>query len=212
MNKFDKEKSREIRDIMRTDKWGRMTYKEARREWRKGTRVVWFSPEGPWMAFDNNRLCLSHKKLREFALVHTKILKYTNERCLEVEWEHEPFRHALILRVSGRAFNGKRFGYRQLVDIFDCIRSECPSEYLASMIIDRLDHELHKYGFYPPKYTPIPTQIYPLVDIHRDPRGLRNISIRDEWTLDTKPISRELLDAYTVRPRYRDVYEHKEAR
>lgn len=152
MNKFNKEKSSEIRDIMRTDNWGRMTYKGARRKWRKGTRVVWFSPKGPFMAFDNDRLCLSRKKLREFALVHVKILKYANERCLEVEWEHVPFYHALVLRVSGRAFNGKRFGYRQLIDIFDFRLSNCSCEDLANRIIDNLDRELNRNGFYPPKY------------------------------------------------------------
>ena len=152
MNKHNKEKSREIRDIMRTDKWGRMTYKEARRKWRKGTRVVWFSPKGPWMAFDNNRLCLPRKKLREFALVHTKILKYANERCLEVEWEKVSFNSMLVLRISGRAFNGKRFGYRQAFDIFDFRLFNCSCEDLANRIVYNLDRELNRNGFYPPKY------------------------------------------------------------
>lgn len=163
MNKHNKQKSREIRAIMRTDKWGRMTYREARRKWKNGTRVVWFSPNGPFMALDNNRLCLSYTKLREFARVHTEILKYANERYLEVEWEHESFSTMLVLRVSGRAFNGKRFGYRQLVDIFDFRLSKCPPEYLASMIIDKLDHELHECGFYPPKL------VRPLLEIPEDP-------------------------------------------
>ena len=34
MNKYQKQKSREIKALMRSDKWGRMTYKEARRKWR----------------------------------------------------------------------------------------------------------------------------------------------------------------------------------
>lgn len=39
MNKYQKEKSHEIRDIMRADKFGRTTYKEAKRKWRKGIRA-----------------------------------------------------------------------------------------------------------------------------------------------------------------------------
>ena len=40
MNKYQKEKSREIRDIMRTDPWRRMSYKEAKRKWKKGIRAI----------------------------------------------------------------------------------------------------------------------------------------------------------------------------
>jgi hypothetical protein len=40
MNKYQKEKSREIRDIMRTDPWRKMSYKEAKRKWRNGIRVL----------------------------------------------------------------------------------------------------------------------------------------------------------------------------
>ena len=40
MNRVQKEKSREIRDIMRTDKWGRMTYKQAKRKWKNGFRAL----------------------------------------------------------------------------------------------------------------------------------------------------------------------------
>ena len=40
MNIHNKQKSREIRDIMRYARVGQMTYKEAKREWRKGMRAL----------------------------------------------------------------------------------------------------------------------------------------------------------------------------
>lgn len=40
MNKHRKTISREIKDIMLTDKFGRMSYKEAKRKWKKGFRSV----------------------------------------------------------------------------------------------------------------------------------------------------------------------------
>lgn len=38
MNKYQKEKSRQIKDIMRADPGHRMSYKEAKRIWRKVAR------------------------------------------------------------------------------------------------------------------------------------------------------------------------------
>ena len=38
MNKYQKRKSREIKALMRRDKFGRLTYKEARKVWQFGKR------------------------------------------------------------------------------------------------------------------------------------------------------------------------------
>lgn len=40
MNKYQKEKSREIRDIMRAYKFGKMTYKQAKHKWNEGFRAL----------------------------------------------------------------------------------------------------------------------------------------------------------------------------
>lgn len=40
MNKHQKQKSREIKDIMRTDVWRKMSYKEAKRKWKNGMRAL----------------------------------------------------------------------------------------------------------------------------------------------------------------------------
>ena len=44
MNKYQKKKSREIKAIMRRDKWGRLSYKDAKVVWKFGKRFNAFSP------------------------------------------------------------------------------------------------------------------------------------------------------------------------
>ena len=145
MNKHDKQKSSEIRAIMRTDKWGRMTYKEARRKWRKGTRVVWFSPDGPWMAFNNIDMSLSNRAMKNFAIIYLVVVKYANRRFLEVGLNHDPTLNAIGLRFSGIEPNGRRFGIETLIDIFELDRMYCPIEYMTKYLIDRVERSLSTY-------------------------------------------------------------------
>ena len=44
MNKYQKRKSREIKALMRRDKWGRLSYKDARKIWNFAKRFQWCSP------------------------------------------------------------------------------------------------------------------------------------------------------------------------
>lgn len=44
MNKYQKRKSREIKALMRRDRFGRLTYKDARKVWQFGKRFNAFSP------------------------------------------------------------------------------------------------------------------------------------------------------------------------
>ena len=44
MNKYQKKKSREIKALMRRDKWGRLSYKDARKVWQFGKKFRTFSP------------------------------------------------------------------------------------------------------------------------------------------------------------------------
>lgn len=164
MNKHNKQKSREIRAIMRTDKWGRMTYREARRDWRKGTRVVWFSPNEPYMEFDNSKMGLSYNILKRFAAVYHEILKYAGERHLWVEFEYEPICNAFKLRFSGRAFNGQRFGCGVTVPVDHLEYALSDSKDLANRILYGIDRSLHENGFYPPK-----------------PLAMRDLMVEDEW-------------------------------
>ena len=165
MNKHNKQKSREIRAIMRTDKRRRMTYKEARSKWRKGSRVIWFSPSGPWMDFDNSKLSLSYQAMKRFAVVYREVLKYANERCIELTYEHSHFTDAIKLRLSGHAFNGKRFGGYILVRTRDLTYFCDEPEVLAKYLIENFDRSLYNNGFYPPKPLHVPEQILPLVKL-----------------------------------------------
>ena len=152
MNRRDKEKSREIRDIMRTDKWGRMTYKQAHSKWKKGIRAFRVGDNGRWIAFNGGRYGFSREQLRELGRGYFRIAKYAKERHMTLEWEYNSFWNFVVLYASGRTFTGERFGYRQVIDIYDLRHSRCSFEYLANHIIDNMDRELNKYGFYPPKY------------------------------------------------------------
>lgn len=171
MNKHNKQKSREIRAIMRTDKWGRMTYREARRYWQNGSRVIWFSPSGLWMNFDNSKLSLSYQAIKRFAVVYREVLKYANERCIELTYERSHFTDAIKLRLSGRKFDGQRFRGYILVRTCDLNYFCGEPEVLARYLIENFDHSLYCNGFYPPK---------PL-HIREDPRQLRLIPPLDEW-------------------------------
>ena len=44
MNKYQKRKSREIKALMRRDKFGRLSYKDAKKVWQFGKRINVFSP------------------------------------------------------------------------------------------------------------------------------------------------------------------------
>lgn len=44
MNKYNRKRSKEIKQIMKTDKCGRMTYSQARRIWNQTRRFMWCMP------------------------------------------------------------------------------------------------------------------------------------------------------------------------
>jgi hypothetical protein len=79
------------------------------------------------------------------------ISRYTAERHLETTWEFDPFADGYILRVTGRAYTGQRFGFRQIISVRDLQYYRGSLIDIAYYIIPRLDHELDKNGFYPPK-------------------------------------------------------------
>ena len=163
MNKHNRQKSREIRAIMRTDKWGRMTYKEARRDWRKGTRVIWFNPNEPYMEFDNSKMNLSHNILKAFAPVYHEILKYAGERHLWTEYEYDPIFHAFKLRLSGHSFTGQRFGGYMWIAVHQLEYALSAPKDLARYLLEYFDNTLYKNGFYPPK------PLCHMVEIPEDP-------------------------------------------
>lgn len=115
MNKYQKEKSREIRDIMRSDNWRRMTYKEAKRKWRKGIRAFRIGDMYAWKAANLSHLGFSRKQLKEIGKAYHKISLYSTNRNLIFDCYHEVHVDSYILRFTGWAYNGKKFGIGQVV-------------------------------------------------------------------------------------------------
>lgn len=115
MNKHQKEKSREIRDIMRSDGFGRMTYKEARRKWRAGIRAFRIGDMYAWKEADLAHLGFNRKKLQEVGKAFHKVLTYCGERNLAFDCFYESKVDAYTLRFTGRSVEGERFGIMQVV-------------------------------------------------------------------------------------------------
>jgi hypothetical protein len=152
MNKYNRQRSKEIKDIMRTDRFGKMDYKQARRKWRKGIRAFPVGDSGNWLSFDCSRLNLSREQLREIGQAYYMIARYAAERRLDTAWEFDPFADGYILRITGRTYTGQRFGFRQIISASDLTYYRGSLVDIAYYIIPRLDHELDKNGFYPPKF------------------------------------------------------------
>ena len=158
MNKYRKEKSREIRDIMRTDPWRRMSYKEAKRKWRKGIRAFPVGAARLYKSFDLCRLGLSRSKIREFGQAYTDIVKYSTAHGLDFRLEYETHFDTYVFYFTGMNYiTGKRYGFRGSI-ASDVIRqSTCSFAFLAKYILEQLDHEVKTKGIgFKPEYKYIP--------------------------------------------------------
>lgn len=107
MNKYQKEKSREIRDIMRSDNFGRMAYKEAKRRWRKGIRA--FKVGNEWVGVDIAHLGFSRKQIMEAGRAYLKVLEYCTKRNLKLDCYYDHHTDAYILRFHGRSVDRKAY-------------------------------------------------------------------------------------------------------
>lgn len=166
MNRYQKEKSREIRDIMRTDKWGRMTYKEAKRKWRKGIRAFRIGDSYIWKAADLSHLGLSRSRLTELGRAYGKIMKYANERGLIFTCEYEPFFDSYQLRFKG-TMNGRRYGISHSVTGCVLRLYGGPFTDIADRVRDEVNHKLQEFHF-PSVAKPVPEieSLYPRMTIH----------------------------------------------
>lgn len=151
MNKYNRQRSKEIKDIMRADRFGKMGYKQARREWRKGIRAFPVGDSGEWLSFDCSRLNFSRKQLQEVGQAYSMIARYAAERHLETTWEFDPFADGYVLRLTGRAYTGQRFGFSYAFSMYHLQQCRGPLTGIANYAIRRIDQELHRRGFYPPK-------------------------------------------------------------
>jgi hypothetical protein len=117
MNKYQKEKSREIRDIMRANPWRKMSYKEAKRQWRKGIRAfrVGEPRMNGWLTGDLAHLGFSRSKMRELGEAYYKILRYCGERNLGFSCRYEYWADSYMLRFNGWSVDGKQYCVRHAV-------------------------------------------------------------------------------------------------
>lgn len=144
MNKYQKERSREIRDIMRTDLFGRMTYKEAKRKWRKGIRAFRVGDTHIWEAFDLARLGFSRSKMREVGQAYHKIAECCakNELKFHCSYAHH-FLDEYILDFRGTDYNtGRQFGITHRVSSGVLRQERCSLAFLAEHIIEEVDCQL----------------------------------------------------------------------
>lgn len=151
MNKYDRQRSKEIKDIIRTDQFGKMDYKQARRKWKNGVRAFPVGDSGQWLAFDCSKFNFSRKQLQEVGQAYYMIARYAAERHLETNWEFYPFADGYVLYIRGRTYTGQRFGFQHVLSTYHLQQCRGPLAGLANYIIRKLDRELHRQGFYPPK-------------------------------------------------------------
>lgn len=152
MNKYQKEKSREIRDIMRTDPWRRMSYKEAKRKWRKGIRAFPVGSTHSYELFDLGRLGLSRGKMRELGKAYFEILEYTAIHGLDFRCIYDRTFDQYVLRFTGRNYHtGKVHGFSSGISSDVIRQSNCSLVFLAKYILEQLDHEVqtHNIGLKP---------------------------------------------------------------
>lgn len=178
MNKYQKEKSREIRDIVRSDGFGRTTYKEAKRKHRKGIRAFRIGDMYAWKEANLAHLGFNRKQLQDVGKAYYKILTYCGERNLAFNCYHEAHVDSYILRFTGRSVDGKRFGIMQAVN-GDSIRYYAGSLLdIAHRVLEEV--ECRRKEFIVPKEVVmadlIEKSLYPRMVLHPwDDRSVENV-------------------------------------
>lgn len=182
MNRHQKQKSREIKDIMRTDKWGRMTYKEAKRKWKSGIRAFRVGDSYIWKAANLAALGYTREQMRDIGAAYEKVLKYAAERDLRFDCYYEAATNAYILRFKGVNGRGIHYGVSYAVGGYELRRMRGSLGQLTHRVLDEVNCRLQKFIFPPvaKKETVEIESWYPRIFIPDDPHAL-------------KPIPRELI-------------------
>lgn len=166
MNKYQKEKSREIRDIMRSDPWGRMTYKEAKRKWRKGIRAFRIGDMQSLHALkavDLAHLGFTRSKLREVGQAYHNIIKYCAKRELAFDCCYEPRSDYYWLKFKGRSWDGRMCEVRTSVTA-DSLRQYAGSVVdIAEHVLSEVDERFKKLDFVPPASAKVEPVYRPMI-------------------------------------------------
>lgn len=153
MNKYQKEKSREIRDIMRSDRWGRMTYKEAKRKWRNGIRAFRVGDTRIWKAANLGHLGFSRDKMREVGQAYYKISNFCICNGYTLDCRYESCFGAYLLKFTGWLPDGRKYsmGHSVTSDVLRHCRGSLMD--IAEYILNTVDREFTKLGYIPRRTT-----------------------------------------------------------
>lgn len=167
MNKYQKEKSREIRDIMRANYPLKVTYKEAKRKHRKGIRAFRIGEMYAWKEADMSHIGFNRKQLRDVGKAFYKVLTYCGERNLAFNCYYEANVDSYILRFTGRSVDGKRFGIMHAVN-GDSIRYYVGSLLdIVHRVLEEVNCRLQKFIFPDVIKTDLNAEsLYPRIILH----------------------------------------------
>lgn len=176
MNQYQKQKSREIRDIMRTDKWGQMTYKDAARKWRKGIRAFKIGEMHAWKTLDCSKLGFSREQLKEAGQEYYRLLRYCAERNLTLDCRYDSFVDHYELRFTGRSADGKRYGIQHSVTGILLQQYVGPLSNITDRVLEQINTELQEFHFPSPMTTGARIEsLYPRMMIHPwEPRDVED--------------------------------------
>lgn len=177
MNKHQKEKSREIRDIIRTDVLHEMSYKEAKRQWRNGIRAFRCGDTYIWKSYNLAHLGFSRSKLREVGQAYYKIYEYCSRNGLNFTCEYEPFFDSYQFRFKGGYLHGHpMYASGHAISRYSITRYAGHVSDIADRILDELDRQLRNSGFVFSDSKPSLKSIYPKMIIHPfEPRSVEAV-------------------------------------
>lgn len=149
MNRYRKVISREIKDIMRTDKWGRMTYKEAKRKWKAGIRAFPIGPDQRWVEFEVGRLGFNRDRLRELGQAVYMLISYASGKGMKLTVEYWPSTDAYYLKFRGKDISGKPFGTAIFVTATLLRQCEVSLLDVVRHVVKYTDREIEALGVTP---------------------------------------------------------------
>ena len=157
MNKYQKARSREIKDIIRADpyegapvspwRFGRMSYKQARREWKRGIRAFRVGNTWVWKAADMGHLGFDREKLREVGQAYYKIYEFAIRNSYTLDCRYDSYFDACLLKFSGWLPDGQKYstGASLTSDLLRHYRGSLVD--IAENIINAVDREFTKRGY-----------------------------------------------------------------
>lgn len=169
MNRHQKQKSREIKDIMRTDVWRKMSYKEAKRKWKSGIRAFPIGPNQTWRMFYLARLRYNRERLRELGQAVHMLISYATGKGMTLTVEYWPSIDSYWLKFRGKDISGTSFGAATRVTAIMLRQYAGPLQDVARFIAKNTDREIEELGV-----TPVRGK-YAMVEIPHDLHALKPV-------------------------------------